>query len=125
MSENKWLAVFYGFLIAIIIAMGVLVWSASAAQAHDTRPCVSRKEFFTSPFLHKDELAHRWEVDGKRRPGLSEGNYLVYPACGFGRNEAYVLVWFNKYDKATDMLRFVRDDATLHGNNRNQYRRAA
>lgn len=77
--------------IAALAASLVLLPSAPAkAQAHDSRPCVSLREFHGThldPAISLRGLEARWEVRGQRlRVPAAEGHvrpWYVYPMCGF------------------------------------------
>lgn len=107
-----------GLVITSVFVIAVVV--KDTAHAQDKRPCVSKREFTIAPFIKRAALEHRWEVEGLGRrhsPMVSDasGRYLIYPACGYSRRVAFVLVWFNAYDGATDMLRAVPTDRAPHG----------
>lgn len=57
----------------------------------DTRPCVSKDEFYGSKFMPKLDLEKRWEVVGQGRWNATFGMW-AYPRCGFDKGGAYFAV---------------------------------
>lgn len=88
-----------GALVAALLAV------PASAEAEDTRPCVSRHEFYlvfnmteerTFSFT-RGQLERRWEVAGSGNDAPSvdtrRGYARAYPACAYGPTN-YVVAWY-------------------------------
>lgn len=111
------------FWLALVLGVGLpllFAWRVDAGTpAPDRRECVSKREWRSMPFVAREVLERRWETRGQVDRTVSpDAGSRVYRACGYGLDEAFVVVWYSRHGVATDSLRSVGFDATIHGHER-------
>lgn len=123
-----------GYAGAVLVVAGLQLGASSPAQAHDTRPCVSKVEFNSvSSWERRDQLEARWDVTGlgKRVSVLAYGSAVIYPRCGFSfPDEAWYGVSYTpgtngRHLWSTGLVWWRADDAAPHGHLREFPRAAA